>query len=32
MAQQQYFKDIYENEEVSLREIARRTKLIFQTV
>ena len=32
MAQQQYIKDLYENEEVSLREIARRTKLSFQTV
>ena len=32
MAQQQYIKDLYENEEVSLREIARRTKVSFQTV
>ena len=32
MAQQQYIKDLYENEGVSLREIARRTKLSFQTV
>ena len=32
MAQQQYIKDLYENEEVNLREIARRTKLSFQTV
>lgn len=32
MAQQQYIKDLYENEEVSLREIARRTNLSFQTV
>ena len=32
MAQQEYIKDLYENEEVSLREIARRTKLSFQTV
>ena len=32
MAQQQYIKDLYENEEVSLREIVRRTKLSFQTV
>ena len=32
MAQQQYVKDLYEAEEVSLREIARRTKLSFQTV
>lgn len=32
MAQQQYIKDLYENEEVSLREIARRTGLSFQIV
>lgn len=32
MAQIQYIKDLYENEEVSLREIARRTNLSFQTV
>lgn len=32
MAQQEYIKDLYENEEVSLREIARRTNLSFQTV
>lgn len=32
MAQQQYIKDLYENEDVSLREIARRTNLSFQTV
>ena len=32
MAQQQYIKDLYENEEVSLREIARRTRLSFHPV
>lgn len=32
MAQKQYIKDLYENEDISLREIARRTKLSFQTV
>lgn len=32
MAQQQYIKDLYENEDISLREIARRTNLSFQTV
>lgn len=32
MAQQEYIKDLYENEEVSLREISRRTNLSFQTV
>lgn len=32
MAQQQYIKALYENEEVSLWETARRTKLSFQTV
>lgn len=32
MAQKQYIKHLYENEEMSLREIARKTKLCFQTV
>jgi transposase len=32
MAQVEYIKDLYENEEVSLREIARRTKHHFTTV
>lgn len=32
MAQQKYIKDLYENEDISLREIARRTNLSFQTV
>lgn len=32
MAQVNTIKDLYENEELSLREIARRTKLSFQTV
>ena len=32
MAQVNYIKDLYENEEVSLREIARRTNHSFQTV
>jgi transposase len=32
MAQINYIKDLYENEEVSLREIARRTNHSFQTV
>lgn len=32
MAQIEYIKDLYENEEVSLREISRRTGLSFETV
>jgi transposase len=32
MPQIEYIKDLYENEEVSLREISRRTKLHFNTV
>lgn len=32
MAQQEYIKELYEREDISLREIARRTKLSFQTV
>ena len=32
MAQVQYIKDLYENEEVSLREISRRTGHCFETV
>lgn len=32
MAQKEYIKDLYENEEVSLREIARRTGHSFETV
>ena len=32
MAQQQYIKEVYENEDLSLSEIARRTKLNFRTV
>ena len=32
MAQKQYIKHLYENEEKSLREIARITDLSFQTV
>lgn len=32
MAQIEYIKDLYENEEVSLREISRRTGHSFQTV
>ncbi len=32
MAQKEYIKDLYENEELSLREIARRTGHSFQTV
>jgi transcriptional regulator with XRE-family HTH domain len=32
MAQINTIKDLYENEDVSLREIARRTNLSFQTV
>jgi len=32
MAQAQYIKHLYENEEKSLREIARITELSFQTV
>ena len=32
MAQQQYIKELYENEDLSLSEIARRTKLNFRTV
>ncbi len=32
MAQKEYIKDLYENEEVSLREISRRTGHSFQTV
>lgn len=32
MAQQEYIKDLYENEELSMREIARRTGHSFQTV
>ena len=32
MAQIEYIKDLYENEEVSLREIARRTGHSFETV
>ena len=32
MAQIHYIKDLYENEELSLREIARRTRHSFSTV
>ena len=32
MAQQQYIKELYENEDLSLSETARRTKLNFRTV
>ena len=32
MAQKQYIKHLFENEEISLREIARRMNLSFQTV
>jgi len=32
MAQKQYIKQLFENEELSLREIARRMELSFQTV
>ena len=32
MAQQKYIKDLYENEELSLREISRRTGCCFETV
>ena len=32
MAQIEYIKDLYENEEVSLREISRRTGHSFETV